>query len=63
MDLKPHEKLKVSRLRKGYTQDKLATLLHCSQMEVSRLERGKKPTNTTLQKHIEKILEVKIWTT
>jgi transcriptional regulator with XRE-family HTH domain len=60
MDLLPHEKLKLCRMRKSMTQEQLAALLHCSQMEVSRMERGKKP-NPNLQGKIEKILDAQIW--
>lgn len=61
MELLPHEKLKVFRQRKGYTQEKLASIIRCSQMQVSRLERGKVP-NDDEKLLIEKALGIKIWT-
>lgn len=56
MILEPHEKLKLLRLRKKYTQSDLAQLTHCSQMEISRIERGEKKPNTHTRHMIEQIL-------
>ncbi|MFC5449116.1 multiprotein-bridging factor 1 family protein [Paenibacillus aestuarii] len=62
MELLPHEKLKIYRQRKGYTQHDLALLLRCSQMQVSRLERGRVPSDED-KELIEKTLGTSIWTT
>lgn len=61
MDIKPHEKLKVLRQRKRFTQDSLAMLLNCSQMQVSRIERGEIEPDDSLKKEIEKIFSCTIW--
>lgn len=61
MELLPHEKLKIFRQRKSWTQEKLASIIRCSQMQVSRLERGKVP-NDEEKLLIEKALGTNIWT-
>lgn len=60
MELLPHEKLKLYRQRKGYTQQALAMLLRCSQMQISRLERGTVPSEED-KVLIEKTLGTTIW--
>ncbi len=60
MKLEPHEKLKIWRQRRKFTQEGLAAKTACSQMEISRLERGKIP-NPELRNRIEKVLNVTIW--
>ncbi|MBP1931809.1 helix-turn-helix transcriptional regulator [Ammoniphilus resinae] len=60
MHFKPHELIRILRLRKGLTQDGMALLLECSQMQVSRYERGTEPAED-VKKKIENLFGVEIW--
>lgn len=60
MDFLPHELIRIYRLRKGLTQEGMAIHLDCSQMQISRYERGFEPNENDKIK-IEKMFGVKIW--
>lgn len=61
IELRPSEKIRVWRNRKGLTQEALAMRLQCSQMTVSRYERGTEPKTEEEKKRIESVLGVNIW--
>lgn len=60
MLFKPHELIRILRLRKGLTQDGMALLIECSQMQISRYERGVEPSEK-VKKKIENLFGVEIW--
>ncbi|MDQ0255492.1 transcriptional regulator with XRE-family HTH domain [Evansella vedderi] len=62
MILKPHEKFKLYRERKGLTQEGMGLKLGCSQMQISRIERGKQKPNDYQLEIIEKEFGTSIWT-
>ncbi|MFS0572220.1 helix-turn-helix transcriptional regulator [Brevibacillus sp. 179-C9.3 HS] len=59
--LRPCEKIRVWRNRQGLTQEAVAMRLQCSQMTVSRYERGAEPKTDEEKQRIESVLGVKIW--
>jgi ribosome-binding protein aMBF1 (putative translation factor) len=61
LELKPHEALMVLRARKGLTQEGLAALLGCSQMQVSRYERGVMEPSENEKKVLENYFGRSIW--
>lgn len=61
LELKPHEALMVLRARKGLTQEGLAALLGCSQMQVSRYERGVMEPSENEKKVMENHFGRSIW--
>ncbi|WP_419879640.1 helix-turn-helix transcriptional regulator [Brevibacillus centrosporus] len=61
MKLQPNEIIRIWRRRMGLTQAALGMRLQCSQMTVSRLERGVAPKSDEEKERIEAVLGVKIW--
>lgn len=53
-----HEKLKVLRQFKGWSQEKMAEELHCSVNRYARIERGEININTAKLERIAKVLGV-----
>jgi transcriptional regulator with XRE-family HTH domain len=60
--LQPHELLKILRLRKGLNQEGLALVLNCSQMHVSRIERGIAEPDYACKRAINRYLGEIVWT-
>lgn len=60
-DIKPNELVKVYRQRKALTQEDLARAINCSQMQISRIERGLTVPEPHQRIAIEAVLKQQIW--